>query len=100
MMHWLEDPSASALKLRNAMQIGVWHLAQWRLLESLIGEKKPRPVAPGNHSVSPVILPDFLPALIVRGQEWYFLTITRAGRKTILWQEIHFGTTRDIVGVY
>lgn len=87
------------------LQVGVWHMAQWKLLESLLvsvppspqnqqqqyedtgeeeegrvsqGPQVPEDLRPPRHS-----LPSFLPAVIIKGHDWYFAATTRSGRKTV-----------------
>ncbi|TKW60073.1 hypothetical protein CTA1_3145 [Colletotrichum tanaceti] len=52
------------------LQMGTWHAAQWNFLEGVAGS-------------SPYPGPEFLPGLIVVGDEWYFVASTRQGEKTV-----------------
>lgn len=64
----------------------MWHLAQWNLLQTLVSERNAAAVSQGSHiplAAPTAIMPVFLPALIIRGQEWYFVATTRAERKTV-----------------
>lgn len=113
-------PGTDSGKSREAeLQIGVWHCAQWRLLEQLVGIahaqiRTPRAtiVRDGEataattslHAVpqQPPSLPPFLPAIIVRGHEWSFVATTRqpVDGQTVLWLEAPFGSTGSPLGIY
>ncbi|KAH8893081.1 hypothetical protein GQ53DRAFT_764152 [Thozetella sp. PMI_491] len=71
------------------LQIGIWHMAHWRLLERLAAQ------AGGSLDGLP-----FLPGIVVDGHNWEFVATTRNHQKTILWQERRFGATSDPLGVY
>ncbi|KAK1761906.1 hypothetical protein QBC33DRAFT_564290 [Phialemonium atrogriseum] len=91
------DPVAVSVETKRAgaggeearLQVGTWHAAQWKLLAGLVGD------AGGDLAALP-----FLPAVIVTGHDWAFACTTREGRRTILWADCPFGSTRSVLGVY
>lgn len=68
------------------LQIGVWHRAQWNLLDSLVTNRLAASGRAGGGSSSAaaaVLMPAFLPGIIIKGHDWYFVATTRSGRKTV-----------------
>ncbi|KAK4234281.1 hypothetical protein C8A03DRAFT_37952 [Achaetomium macrosporum] len=69
------------------VQLGVWHAAQWRMLELSASRLRlrqlredhdvdlQRPPIPASGDTAP--LPPFLPAVIVQGHDWHFVATTR-----------------------
>ena len=86
----IETKNQAGDKLAAAeLQLGTWHTAQWKLLEDLVAKS-------GGSFVD---LP-FLPAVVVKGDEWSFVATTRDGSKTVLWFNTVFGSTKTPLGVY
>lgn len=71
------------------LQLGIWHSAQWKLLEDLVARSG------GSFDGLP-----FLPAVVVQGHEWSFAATTREERHTVLWLERGFGSSSSLLGVY
>ena len=71
------------------LQLGIWHAAQWKLLEDLVARSG------GSFDGLP-----FLPAIVVQGHDWSFAATTREERNTVLWLERGFGSTSSHLGVY
>ncbi|RMJ02397.1 hypothetical protein CDV36_015336 [Fusarium kuroshium] len=74
-------------------QTSIWLAAQWACLDKLVGTPA---VATGL---------DFLPALIVQGHDWFFVSTTRNRRpdwryETILWSKVVVGSTASARGLY
>lgn len=78
------------------VQMGTWQAAQWNLLASLTA------MVSGREDSGDVGLPrlPYLPGIIVQGHDWTFVATTRESKKTILWSDCPFGSTRDLLGVY
>ncbi|KAK4169491.1 hypothetical protein QBC43DRAFT_365928 [Cladorrhinum sp. PSN259] len=111
------------------LQVGTWSAGMWKLLEVLVRRRfdqfGPTPeeavrmatigmdceANPGNVAVPYAAAVDavvasnlsrlpFLPAVVVRGHEWYYTFTTREGEKTVLWRELPFGETARLVDIY
>jgi hypothetical protein len=85
----IETKQPSGMKDEAELQVGTWHVAQWRLLSNLVAK------AGGSLNGLP-----FLPAIIVQGHQWSFAATTQEGSNTILWIEQSFGTTTSVGGIY
>lgn len=86
----IETKNQAGEKLAAAeLQLGTWHTAQWNLLEDLVAQSG------GSFDGLP-----FLPAVVVKGDEWSFVATTRDGSKTLLWFNTVFGSTKTPLGVY
>ncbi|KAF4922554.1 hypothetical protein CGCVW01_v005219 [Colletotrichum viniferum] len=89
---------------KQALQIGVWQTAQWRHLEKLVQmrlDADGEPPQTRQERCDEVLGQlDYLPALLVRGHDWYFAATRKEGRKTVLWREVPIGTTRSVLGIY
>ncbi|GKT67508.1 hypothetical protein ColTof4_14432 [Colletotrichum tofieldiae] len=72
-----------------ALQMGVWHTAQWNFLSRLAGIR-------GFDLAS---LP-CLPGIIVQGEQWFFVASTRQANTTILWTKRSIGSSTNLRGVY
>ncbi|WQF77007.1 Putative PD-(D/E)XK nuclease [Colletotrichum destructivum] len=68
-------------------QIGTWHAAQWKFLARRRASK-----------VMTLDGLDFLPRLIVQGNDWFFVASTRKGDETTLWTEQPIGSTWPALG--
>lgn len=75
------------------LQVSVWQAAQWNMLATLLGSDSSRRQGHGQ-------LPSFLPAVIIDGHDWALIATTKEDRRTVLWAEAPFGSTRDVLGVY
>ncbi|KAK5651501.1 hypothetical protein OQA88_11955 [Cercophora sp. LCS_1] len=86
-----------------ALQIGTWQAAQWNLLTHLVNLCRQRDLEDNSNddrwTTEQPSLP-FLPAVIIHGHEWRLAATTREGKKTILWTDYPFGSTRDVMGIY
>ncbi|KAF4503952.1 hypothetical protein G6O67_008578 [Ophiocordyceps sinensis] len=71
------------------LQIGTWHAAQWKFLARIRASK--------GLTVDGL---DFLPGLIVQGNDWFFVASTRKSDETTLWTEQPIGSTRSALGTY
>ncbi|KAI1117666.1 hypothetical protein F5Y14DRAFT_320234 [Nemania sp. NC0429] len=71
------------------IQLSAWQAAQWALFESLLGSR----------ATQNTLIP-FLPALIIRGHEWFFAATTKSGRHTVLWVQKAIGATDSVLGVF
>ncbi|KAH8747041.1 hypothetical protein F5883DRAFT_694592, partial [Diaporthe sp. PMI_573] len=67
------------------LQMGVWQSAHWD--QQL--QKQPT-----------TTLPDFLPAVIVQGHDWYLVITTQEEKRTVLWTKLFMGTTSSVLGIY
>ncbi|KAF5020435.1 hypothetical protein F66182_7514 [Fusarium sp. NRRL 66182] len=75
-------------KTKANNQMGIWHAAQWRLLERLAGRE------------ALTALP-FIPGLLVFGHTWHFVASSYKDRKTLLWiDNITMGSTQSDLGVF
>ncbi|KAF4886524.1 hypothetical protein CGCF415_v015119 [Colletotrichum fructicola] len=89
---------------KQALQMGVWQTAQWRHLEKLVqmrlaaNGEPPQTRQERCHEVLGQL--DYLPAVLVRGHDWYFAATMREGHKKILWREVSMGSTRNVLGIY
>ncbi|EGY21111.1 hypothetical protein VD0002_g4246 [Verticillium dahliae] len=70
-------------------QLLTWHANQWRMLDLLTA---------GTVSRLPPI--DFLPGIIVQGNDWLFVASTRDGDCVTLWSNQMIGSTSEPLGVY
>ncbi|KAK1656612.1 hypothetical protein BDP55DRAFT_89173 [Colletotrichum godetiae] len=70
-------------------QLLTWHASQWRMLDRLMAGTVPR---------MPLI--DFLPGIIVQGNDWLFVASTRDGDEVTLWSNQMIGSTSEPLGVY
>lgn len=61
-----------------ALQIGVWHSAQWRALWHLLEKAGGK-----EHAKAALKELGLLPAIITQGHEWSFAATTREGTKTV-----------------
>lgn len=72
---------------KQALQIGVWQTAQWRHLEKLVQmrlDADGEPPQTRQERCDEVLGQlDYLPALLVRGHDWYFAATRKEGRKTV-----------------
>ncbi|KAI0469904.1 hypothetical protein GGR56DRAFT_661653 [Xylariaceae sp. FL0804] len=83
------------------LQIGTWQAAQWNKLIELIEDREDR--SADDDVADPLSTLEFLPGIIIRGQDWYFVATSRAAdnrKKTILWREERIGSTGDVVEIY
>ncbi|GJC85432.1 hypothetical protein ColLi_08270 [Colletotrichum liriopes] len=71
------------------LQIGTWHAAQWRFLARIRASK--------GLTLDGL---EFLPGLIVQGNDWFFVASTRRDDETTLWTEQPIGSTRSALGTY
>ncbi|OAA63269.1 hypothetical protein SPI_03432 [Niveomyces insectorum RCEF 264] len=71
------------------LQIGVWHAAQWKMLEQMAA-----PRLGGLDGCA------FLPGVIIAGHDWFFVATTRKGEKTILWHDFLLGSSKSVIGLY
>uniref|UniRef100_A0A0B7KKZ3 PD-(D/E)XK nuclease-like domain-containing protein n=1 Tax=Bionectria ochroleuca TaxID=29856 RepID=A0A0B7KKZ3_BIOOC len=80
------------------LQVATWHAAQLRSLAWAAGERRPRnTLSPSAHGI------DYLPALIVTGNEWSFVATVPGNetdsRPTVFQSQI-IGSTSSILGIY
>ncbi|TQN64967.1 hypothetical protein CSHISOI_10466 [Colletotrichum shisoi] len=71
------------------LQIGTWHAAQWKFFARRRASK--------GMTLDGL---DFLPGLIVQGNDWFFVASTRKDDETTLWTEQPIGSTRSALGTY
>lgn len=81
----IETKKPDAEKAADAqLQIGVWHIAQWKLLETLVADRLTKSGGSTDGAASAAsTMPDFLPAITIKGHDWYFVATTRSGPKTV-----------------
>lgn len=60
------------------LQIGTWHLAQWRMLRGLLTR-----TGGADHAQAALSELGVLPAIIVQGHKWSFAATTLEGTKTV-----------------
>ncbi|EQL03363.1 Methyltransferase type 11 [Ophiocordyceps sinensis CO18] len=77
------------------LQIGTWHLAQWRMLRGLLTR-----TGGADHAQAALSELGVLPAIIVQGHKWSFAATTLEGTKTVLWSMMDVGSTDSLAGVY
>ncbi|KAI5460106.1 hypothetical protein BGZ63DRAFT_360102 [Mariannaea sp. PMI_226] len=86
------------------LQMGVWHAAQWKFLQSVIGltsqVSSATEVARRQLAEDALTELGFIPAIIVHGHRWLFVFSTREDKKTVLWTERQIGTTQSILDTY
>lgn len=85
------------------LQMGIWYVAQWKLLSELVIKQKHSAGRAEGVQVDEKACLDglsFLPGIVVNGHIWSFVATTREDRKTILWQERCFGDSSNAPGVY
>ncbi|KAK1948764.1 hypothetical protein LY78DRAFT_622727 [Colletotrichum sublineola] len=70
-------------------QLLAWHANQWRMLDRLTAGTVPR--------MPPI---DFLPGIIVQGNDWLFVASTRDRDCVTLWSSQMIGSTSEPLGVY
>ncbi|KAK2051289.1 hypothetical protein LY76DRAFT_676045 [Colletotrichum caudatum] len=82
------DPDVAGLSdpaVKDAIaDIGTWHAAQWKFLARMRASK--------GLTLDGL---EFLPGLIVQGNDWFFVASTRKGDETTLWTKQTIGTTRS-----
>ena len=71
------------------LQLAMWHGAQWRILEDLVGRSG------GSFDGLP-----FLPAVVINGHDWSLAASTRRGIDTTLRLGAPFGSTSSPLGVF
>lgn len=87
------------------IQLGVWDMARWKFLRRLaagLGEDEDifAAASPETRAAREARLPEFLPGLVARGDEWYLVVTTQKAEKTVLWRKIPLGNTADTRGIY
>ncbi|OAR05738.1 hypothetical protein LLEC1_07846, partial [Akanthomyces lecanii] len=87
------------------IQLGVWDMARWKFLRRLaagLGDDEDifAAASPGTRAACEARLPEFLPGLVARGDEWYLVVTTQKANKTVLWRKIPLGNTADTRGIY
>jgi len=83
----IESKTTGHQLLEAEVQVGVWLAAQWRMLESLSQDRT-------------AAMPPFLPAIIIQGHDWHFVSTTRSGECTTLWAKQTFGSSETVLGIY
>ncbi|GKU14509.1 unnamed protein product [Fusarium langsethiae] len=75
-------------KTKANNQMGIWHAAQWRLLERLAG----------TEALSSL---PFIPGILVFGHTWHFVASSYKDGRTLLWiDNITMGSTQSDLGVF
>ncbi|KAJ0163685.1 hypothetical protein CTA2_2580 [Colletotrichum tanaceti] len=72
------------------LQVGTWHAAQWKFLESILNDGDGGDLA----------CLEFLPGLIVQGSDWWFVASTRGNGETTLWTKQYIASTSSPLGTY
>jgi hypothetical protein len=92
------------------LQMEVWMAAHWQFLRNLIKlrqraakELSSIRQAEGDLTSNPEKtwqLPDFMPGIIVQGDDWHLIITTPEGEKTIFWQKKSLGNTSGSKEIY
>lgn len=91
--NFTKDPIAVSIETKRAhgdmeksiLQMGTWHSCQWRALHNLrIADQLA-----------------FLPGVIVKGHEWFFVaSVLGPAKKAVLYTKQQMGTTETELGIY
>lgn len=102
------------------LQMGVWHAAQWKFLQSAVEvmARSRQPEGASDEAIADAAKGTlaelgFLPGVIIQGHRWYFVFSTVephttefedgtnvTALRTILWTELEFGSTETILKMY
>jgi hypothetical protein len=63
-------------------------------------DQQPPPLDQQLQKQPTTTLPDFLPAVIVQGHDWYLVITTQEEKRTVLWTKLFMGTTSSVLGIY
>ncbi|KPM42334.1 hypothetical protein AK830_g4229 [Neonectria ditissima] len=67
-------------------QMSLWHAAQWKFLYRLVGDE--------------ICTLDYIPALIVIGDQWKFVASTYSNNMTVMWVDCVLGSTNSELGTF
>ncbi|KAF5019921.1 hypothetical protein F66182_8061 [Fusarium sp. NRRL 66182] len=86
------------------LQMEVWMAAHWQFLRYLINarQRAARELYPLGQSggENTYKLPDFMPGIIVQGDDWYLIITTPEEEKIAFWQKKSLGTTSGSKEIY
>ncbi|KAL7946183.1 hypothetical protein V8C42DRAFT_352525 [Trichoderma barbatum] len=100
---------------REPLQIGAWHASQWAFPEWAIGQKLLRqrlveglnaPITDEEQEefkaakLAPLSKLGFILGIIIEGNRWCLVLSTYNNRKTILWANWNFGSTKSLMHLY
>ncbi|KAF4461297.1 hypothetical protein FALBO_11912 [Fusarium albosuccineum] len=95
---WYFSDNPLALSINTdgkRLDLGISEATRWKCLKDFLKGVK----AHGAEELE-LSLPEFLPAILVDGEDWYVVITTHERKKTTVWHQIKIGSTSSVQGIY